>query len=208
MLLFVGLARDGTAGFCYYRKPDATPTTQQLDDIRRILDIKAYSEGIVYEHFVRVAEKSGRLFLDLCDSEWRAIEITLDGWHTVDRPPVKFLRSASARALPEPTSGDVIERLRGFINVASDEDFQLIVSWLVAALRPGVPFPILIINGVQGTGKTILCKLLRRLIDPDLVLICAPPSNERDLVLAATNIWISAYDNLSEINGFLPDALC
>jgi hypothetical protein len=102
----------------------------------------------------------------------------------------------------------VIERLRGFVNVASDDDFKLIVSWLVAALHPGIPFPILIINGPQGAGKSMLCKMLRSLIDPDIALVCSPPRNERDLVLAAANTMISAYDNLSGVDGFLPDALC
>src|SRR5579863_3620060 len=87
------------------------------------------------------------------------------GWRVVDRPAVKFLRSISARPLPEPEAGDVIERLRGFVNVANEDDFKLIVSWLVAALRPGRPFPILIVNGIQGPGKSVLCRLLRSLID-------------------------------------------
>src|SRR4029077_9932458 len=39
-------------------------------------------------------------------------------------------------------------------------------------------------------------------------MICAAPKDERDLVLAAANTWISAFDNLSDVNGFLPDALC
>lgn len=192
----------------YYRKAGLALPTQALDDIRRTLDIKAYEEGTQYDPFVRVGSYNGKIYLDLCDDAWRAVEITAKGWRVIERPAVKFLRSASARALPEPDAGDVIERLRSFANVASDDDFKLIVSWLVAALRPGSPFPILIINGTQGTGKSVLCRLLRSLIDPDVALICAAPKDERDLVLAAANTWISAFDNLSDITGFLPDALC
>ena len=195
------------SGF-YYRKTAKALSAQALEDIRRTLDIKAYTEGAVYEPFLRVAFNNGRLFLDRCDDEWHAIEINPDGFRPVDRPPVKFLRAPSARALPEPLDGELIELLRGFMVGASDDEFKLIVSWLVAALRPGIPFPILIINGAQGTGKSILCKLLRRLIDPDVALVCAPPSNERDLVLAASNTWCVSLDNVSEVRGFLPDALC
>ena len=192
----------------YYRKTGVALPSQALEDIRRTLDIKAYEDGHRYDPFVRVGESNGRIYLDLCDDAWRAVEITAKGWRIVDRPPVKFLRSVSARALPEPEAGDVIERLRGFINVGSDDDFKLIVSWLVAALRPGRPFPILIVNGVQGTGKSVLCRLLRSLIDPDVAMICAAPKDERDLVLAASNTWVQGLDNLSDVNGFLPDALC
>ena len=38
--------------------------------------------------------------------------------------------------------------------------------------------------------------------------VCAAPKDERDLFLAASNTWVCAYDNLSEVSGFLPDALC
>jgi putative DNA primase/helicase len=192
----------------YYRKTGVALSGQALEDIRRTLDIKAYEDGAQYEPFVRVGGYNGRIYLDLCNDTWRAVEITARGWHIVDRPAVKFLRSVSARPLPEPEAGDVIERLRGFINVANEDDFKLIVSWLVSALRPGSPFPILIVNGVQGTGKSVLCRLLRSLIDPDLAMICAAPKDERDLVLAASNTWVQALDNLSDVNGFLPDALC
>jgi hypothetical protein len=192
----------------HYQKTGGALTGQALDDIRRTLEIKAYAEGSTYDPAVRVGAQNGKLYLDLCDDEWRAVEIAATGWRIIDRAPIKFLRSMSARALPEPQAGDVIERLRGFINVASDDDFKLIVSWLVAALRPGSPFPILIINGTQGTGKTVLCRLLRQLIDPDIALLSSPAANERDLVLAAANTWMIAYDNLSGVDGFLNDAMC
>jgi hypothetical protein len=192
----------------HYQKTGSALTSQALDDIRRTLEIKAYAEGSTYDPAVRVGAQNGKLYLDPCDDEWRAVEIAGNTWRGIERPPVKFLRSASARALPEPQAGDLIDRLRGFINVASDDDFKLIVSWLVAALRPDAPFPILIINGTQGTGKTVLCRLLRRLIDPDVALVSSPAGNERDLVLAAANTWVVAYDNLSVVDGFLSDAMC
>ncbi len=192
----------------YYRKTGLALPAQALDDIRRTLDIKAYEDGFEHEPFVRVGNYNGNVYLDLCDDAWRAVEVTAKGWRVVDRPAVKFLRPASARPLPEPEAGDMIEQLRGFINLANDDEFKLIVSWLVTALRPGSPFPILIVNGTQGTGKSVLCRLLRSLIDPDVAMICAAPKDERDLVLAAANTWISAFDNLSDLTGFLPDALC
>jgi putative DNA primase/helicase len=195
------------AGFCY-QKTGAAPSAQMLEDIRRLLDIKAYSEGATYEPAIRVGRHNDRLYLDCCDDEWHAVETSAQGWQVIRRPPVKFLRSMSARPLPEPVSGDMIEHLRRYINVANEDDFRLIVSWLVAALRPGLAFPILIINGAHGTGKSVLCKMLRRLIDPDMALIYSAPGNERDLVLAATNTWILNFDNMSEVSGYLADAVC
>jgi putative DNA primase/helicase len=192
----------------YYKRTGLALPAQALDDIRRTLDIKAYEDGREYEPFVRVGGCNGDIYLDLCDDAWRVVQVTPKGWRVIDRPPVKFLRPASARPLPEPQAGDLIELLRGFVNLENDDEFKLIVSWLVAALRPGSPFPILIVNGTQGTGKSVLCRVLRSLIDPDVAMICAVPKNEQDLVLAAANTWVSAFDNLSDVSGYLPDALC
>jgi putative DNA primase/helicase len=191
-----------------YRKANSTLTTQAIEDVVRTLDIIAYSEGQRYDPFVRVGQQDSKLYLDLCDDGYRAAEITAGGWQVIARPPVKFLRSSSARALPVPQRGHTIKTLRRFVNTSSEDDFKLIVAWLVSALRPGRPFPILIVNGAHATGKSVLCRLLQLLIDPDLVPGRGSPRDERDLVLGASNTWISLFDNLSNVNGYLPDALC
>jgi len=36
---------------------------------------------------IRVGEFNGRLYLDLCDDAWRAVEVDATGWRVVDRPP-------------------------------------------------------------------------------------------------------------------------
>ena len=52
-------------------------------------------------------------------------------------------------------------------NCPSRNDFVLIVAWLLAALRPLGPYPLLAISGEQGSAKTVLSKLLKALIDPN-----------------------------------------
>ena len=88
------------------------------------------------------------------------------------------------RPLPEPVAGDVIERLRSFVNVATDQDFVLITSWLIATLRPDKPIPVLVINGEQGSGKSNLTKLLRLLVDPNRAIATAAPDDVRELMIS------------------------
>ena len=40
--------------------------------------------------------------------------------------------------------------LRPFVNLASEEDWRLVVSWLLATFRPTGPYPVLVIYGEQG----------------------------------------------------------
>ena len=64
------------------------------------------------------------------------------------------------------------------------------------------------IAGEQGAAKTVLTKILRTLIDPNAAPTRAPPRKERDLMIAANNGHVLAYDNLSGLPSWLSDALC
>jgi hypothetical protein len=50
--------------------------------------------------------------------------------------------------------------------------------------------------------------MLRDLIDPNIASLRSEQRDERDLMLAATNGWIVALDNLSKLPVWLSDALC
>jgi putative DNA primase/helicase len=192
----------------FYEKTGGAVRGQALEDGIRVLEARAVNAGPEYEPFIRIGHQSGKVYLDLCDVQWRAVEISPDSWRVIQEPPVKLLRSPSMRPLPEPEGGSMIEELEGFLNVRGDEDFKLVVAWLVAALRPRGPYPILVANGEQGSGKSVFCRMLRLLVDPSVASIRAVPKDDRDLVVSAGNSWVLAFDNLSSIPGWLSDALC
>jgi hypothetical protein len=84
----------------------------------------------------------------------------------------------------------------------------LVIAWLLAALRPSGPYPLLAISGEQGSAKTVLSKFLRALIDPNVAAVRALPRDERELMIAANNGHVLAFDNLSGLSPWLSDALC
>jgi len=110
--------------------------------------------------------------------------------------------------LPVPERGGSIDALRSFLNLSNQNDFVLIVAWLLAALRSGGPYPLLAISGEQGSAKTVLSKLLRALVDPNAAAVRALPREERELMIAANNSHLLAFDNLSGLPAWLSDALC
>jgi hypothetical protein len=101
-----------------------------------------------------------------------------------------------------------LSRSRHFLNLASENDFVLVVAWLLGALRAGGPYPVLAIAGEQGSAKTVLSKLLRALIDPSVAPVRALPRDERELFIAASNGHVLAFDNLSGLPPWLSDTLC
>ena len=84
----------------------------------------------------------------------------------------------------------------------------LIRAFLVAALRPGCPLPILVAKGEQGAGKSTACRVLSSLIDPRTSALRGVPREVRDLTAAARNSWLVCFDNLGRLPEDLADAAC
>jgi len=112
------------------------------------------------------------------------------------------------KALPVPERGGSLLDLRRLINIGSDANWALLLGWLVAALRPRGPYPVLVVHGEQGTAKSTLVRILRTLVDPNKADLRAEPHDTRDLAIAASNGWVVALDNISSIRQWLSDALC
>jgi hypothetical protein len=110
--------------------------------------------------------------------------------------------------LPIPQPGGSIEQFALFLNLPSRNDFVLVVAWLLAALRPSGPYPLLAISGEQGSAKTVLSKMLRALVDPNGAPVRTLPREERDLFIAANNGHVLAFDNVSGLPPWLSDSLC
>jgi energy-coupling factor transporter ATP-binding protein EcfA2 len=120
--------------------------------------------------------------------------------------PLKFVRSRGSRPLPVPELGGTLEALTGFVNVHTD-DVPLVFGFLVAAMRPAGPHPILALISQQGSGKSTLARILKALVDPNAAPIRAAPREERDLHVAARNSWMLAFDNLSSLPPWLADGM-
>jgi hypothetical protein len=193
------------------RSYEATGEGASAAEIRSALDLleaRAQFDASECAVHIRVAEHAGHIYLDLADEHWRAVEIGPEGWRVIGCPPVRFRRPAGMLPLPVPEQGASIEALNSFLNLSSGNDFVLIVAWLLAALRPGGPYPLLAISGEQGSAKTVLSKLLKALIDPNVAPVRALSREERELMIAANNGYLLAFDNLSGLPIWLSDALC
>jgi len=194
----------------FYDDTGGMMSAGDLADVAALLEGKAVFDGPRYKLFRRVAENEGKFYLDLCDEEWRAIEIDAEGWRVVSDPPVKFRRAKAMHPLPLPveTPGKSLHRLLSpFLNVRI-EQWPLVAVWEVAALRPTGPYPVLKLLGEQGAAKTTMARALRSVTDPNAAPIRAEPRDTRDLMIAANNGWVLCLDNLSSMKPALSDALC
>jgi hypothetical protein len=195
----------------FYESEGTSANGEAISSALGVLEGKALHDGEAHVAHVRVGTVvDGLLYLDLTNDEWSAVEIDATGWRVVESAscPARFVRSPGIRPLPRPERGGSLEELRPFLNLASNDDFILITSWLVGAFRAAGPYPLLNLHGEQGTGKTEQARLLRALVDPNAAPVRAEPRDARDLMIAARNARVIALDNLSHLQPWLSDALC
>jgi hypothetical protein len=164
-----------------------------------VLEAKARFDGPQRQVDVRIASTNGKIYFDLGTSDWSAIEIDADGWRVVAEPPVRFRRSKGVLPLPLPKRAGDVSALRPFLNVKTDEDFALVVAFLVAVLRGRGPFIILVLTGEHGTAKSTLTRILRALCDPNGAPLRSLPREDRDSFISANNGYMLAFDNVSTL---------
>jgi putative DNA primase/helicase len=196
--------------FQAYKAEGKIPSAQTIRDTIRVLEGEALINSPVQTIHIRLAQHEGDIYLDLANPPWEQIRITKDEYKVVPAKdsPVRFMRTEAMLALPYPEPGEPLGALRHFLNIEHEGDLVLIVSWLIGAMREEGPFPILMLQGEQGTAKSFTSKLLRSLIDPFALESRGLPKSERDLAITATKAWVLSFDNLSHLEGWLSDALC
>jgi len=152
----------------YYQDTKGAPKNQALQEAIGIFESKANFEGPECPVFTRLAPRDGRIYLDLSNDAWEAVEICPGGWRVLSDVPVKFRRARGMSSLPDPVrGGGCVNDLRRFVNIASEQDWMLLVTWLVAAFPPHGPYPILVLHGEQGSAKSTTSRVLRALLDPN-----------------------------------------
>ena len=192
----------------FFEATQGAPSSEALQSALNVIEAKAHFDAPERVVHVRVGGLDERLYLDLGDATWRAVEIDAAGWRVIDNPPVRFRRAAGMQPLPVPVAGGSIEVLRSFLNVQSDNDFVLVVAWALAVLRNRGPYPVLVLSGEQGSAKSTFAAILRALLDPNTAPLRALPREDRDLFIAASNGHVLAFDNVSGLPAWISDTLC
>ncbi len=191
----------------FLEKHNRAPNRESLNQAGDTIVAKCGAGPKVDTH-VRFARSNEAIFLDLCDDQWRAVEITANGWQVVANPPVLFRRGAGAKPLPEPVKGGSLDALRGLINTGDDENWCLMLAWLVGCFLPTGAFPLLLVEGEMGSAKSTACLLLLALVDPSTGGLCGQPKDEVDATVSALHSGVLAYDNLKTLRADMSNVFC
>jgi hypothetical protein len=118
------------------------------------------------------------------------------------------LRGAGFKSLPLPeATNEGLERLQKFLGL-NNQNYRLLLAFLINALKPEGPYFILLVEGEQGSGKSFFCEIIKRIIDPNTALRLRLPDKPQDLMIQAKEFWLLSFDNASGMKAEMSDSLC
>lgn len=195
----------------YYAAANKGCSRSAMTDAIDTLAAQARFAGDAHTVWLRTAREDGALVIDRGDPDWSEIHLDFAGWEVTTGGGVMFRRAHRMLPLPLPDeaehSATAFARLWKYANVAP-ADRVLVAAFILGAFKPEGPYPLLMVSGEQGTGKSTFSRLLKRLIDPSAAPLRQPPKEPRDVLVAALNTWLLCLDNLSWLPPELSDTLC
>jgi len=192
----------------FYQSEEKAPGSDALSAALNVIEAKARFDGEEHRLHNRIASHEDAIWCDLADRDWRTVSITAEGWRIVADPPILFRRHSHQRPHPEPEPGGDLRGVLRFVNLRDPSQELLLQVYIVCCFVPEVPHPIPVLHGPQGAAKTTLFRMVRRLVDPSAVEVLSFPRDPAELVQQLSHHWAPYYDNVTEMPGWVSDALC
>ena len=191
-----------------YQETEGAAGSEAYAAALNTIEAQALFVGEKHPVYLRVAREGDTIWIDHADEKWRVTEIRPEGWTVLERSPVCFRRTTGMRPLPLPEHGGNIEEIKTFLNITHDDEMVLVMAIVLAALGGIHPYPPYVITGEQGSAKSSFTEILKHLLDPNVSPVRSLPRNEHELAIAADNMYLLAFDNVSTLPAWLSDAIC
>ena len=187
-------------------------TKKVVADALEIIDSQTDLHGEICDVWLRVAPIENGIEIDAGDEQHTRVRITAGKVEIVESgSSVVFVRTANMLPITMPATKGDRKLLKKYINV-HPADLMLVVGWITYTLaHPKVStskYPILVLLAVEGSGKSLLCRLLMRVIDPSSLGVQAFPKNSTDLAIASRHSHLLCFDNLRTFRAHMADMLC
>lgn len=205
-----GLIRDW-----WYRITKQIPSTRNVQDAGKAL-ANAARAGDRWTSVSRILREPDRIVVNLGRPDGLIVLITREGWQVLPEAPAGLLcvPGPFQAPMPIPVRGGSLDLLGEFLpHLAIPGIRETILGWILGCFMPTGTFPILQVTAQHGSGKTLTCKILARLIDPRGARhqdqhALRLPDKDVDLFHAVNGKAVALFDNVGMVKPEIADVLC
>jgi len=147
-------------------------------------------------------------FIDMCNNNNEAVEITSSGWNVTNNLPVYFRKVRNQRDLATPARNGNYRDIRHSMNIDHEEDEILLLPTICTLPMADIIRPIIGFVGHQGSAKTTASRVIRLLLDPTYPIENDFKRAQHDLALVFTYNALPVFDNLTTISETVSDMFC
>lgn len=186
-------------------------------ELRDNLRSRAYRLADVRPVFKRIAWLPERreLWIDHARPDGICTKVTAERWtNEVPSQPL-FCRSSTQRPsqLPSPSHDGYDSWMAAMPPGMDSINAKLLLGGVLGCFLPpnfsdNNAFPVILISGQAGSGKTTTSKFISKLVDNQAASIASKPNSPEDIYVACQGVHLLSYDNLDGIRGALSDTLC
>lgn len=177
-----------------------------LAGIKYILRGHAIVNAQKKQTFVRYARDpkiSDKLYVHTYNSQGEIYEVDELGYRLNTNCPFVFENGPSLAALPTPIAMDeqtFVVEIQKFLNLRNTNDYLPILAFCMQSMYVGNgAYPILILTGQKGSGKTSATEFIKKLVAPASPNLDSPPNDEDALIGMAYGTHLVAIDNAEQL---------
>ncbi|MBQ2663715.1 MAG: hypothetical protein IJG16_06150 [Clostridia bacterium] len=177
-----------------------------VEEVKKDLYYKQFQKDTSETNF-RIKRIGDTVYYDLNDKLLQYVKIDENGWEILEGNTDYFSYNPIETEQVVPKHGGDIDLLRKYVNF-SDEGWILFKAYLVSCFYEGIQHPLMNVNGVWGSGKSTVAKLVKSLVDPAKHLLTDMPTAKKDFVVTLISSYYMAFDNLSKLTPKQSDMIC
>lgn len=192
----------------FYKTKRKAVGSDVIKNVISVLEGKAKFTGDKKKLSNRASLLNDELWYDLTNRDWQSVKVTNGEWLIINDTPILFKRYSHQHSQILPEKNGNIELVLNYINITNDKHKLLLLVFIISCFIPDFPHPSLVIFGSQGSAKSTLSKLLRKIIDPSLLEVTTLPKDQKELIQKLDHHYFTFFDNVSFISEETSDALC
>jgi len=198
----------------FYRKNLGRIATKS--DIQTIIDnlvAEAAINGETIHLYNRVASYNDAFWYYAGNIEdgCQAVCITPSGWKLVNSDGMPTLFKKSELFLPQiapVTENGDFGSLIDFVNIKDTAQKLLFLVSVASLVIPNIQYPACIFYGNEGSSKTTVVSMIRKIIDPSKAMPSVMSKKVEEMCLQLSKSHVIAYDNLDSLSKQQSDILC